>query len=126
MPPPPVTLLLARKLKLLADSKNSKLSSEAGEILKEHARYIELMQLRVDGLEAGIVGRDRQISKHIQSTFIGLQLLQIKTVFKVLPYALPMYGGYRGLIKRIWRAYKDEGIEGIKRRYFVWCTGFHN
>ena len=58
----PVALLLARKLKLLADPQNNRLSTEVSDILKAHARYIGLMQLRVGGLEAGIVERDGQIA----------------------------------------------------------------
>ncbi|MGZ3940028.1 MAG: glycosyltransferase, partial [Flavisolibacter sp.] len=156
----PVTLLLARKLKFLADLQSAKLSLEVGEVLKEHARYIELMRLRVGGLETGIAERDglmhdkevhignlerqvaglsqalnereHQISKHIQDAaeirestswrltnpirFVGFNLLRIKIVFKALPYALSMCGGYRGLIKQVWGTYKNEGIGGIKRR----------
>ncbi len=65
----PVTLLLARKLKLLADSKNTKLHIEAPVILKQHADYIELMQQRISGLEITITDltqvvaeRDEQIT----------------------------------------------------------------
>lgn len=58
----PVAMLLARKLKLLADAHGTKFSFEVGEILMEHARYIELMQRRVSGLETGIVERDAQIA----------------------------------------------------------------
>lgn len=113
---PPVTLLLAHKLKLLADSQNSKFSFDAGEILREHARYIELMQLHVAGLEVRINKRYGQLTKHIQDTFIGFQFLRIAKVFKALHYTLLMCGGYRELIKHVWRSYKNEGIEGIKRR----------
>lgn len=184
----PVTLLLARKLKCLADSQSPQFGFETGGMLKEYARYIELMQRRVGGLEAGIVERDgfmhdkevhignlkshignlesqvadlsqvmhdkevhignlerqltelsqalieceHQITKHIQDAaevrqstswrltrpirFVGFKLLRIKMVFKALPYALSVCGGYRGLIKQVWSTYKDEGIDGIKRR----------
>ena len=53
----PVTFLLARKLKLLA-ALSTKLELEAGDILSEHARYVEFMQRRVRGLEAAISERD--------------------------------------------------------------------
>jgi glycosyltransferase involved in cell wall biosynthesis len=56
-----VTLLLARKLNLLADSQATKFSQEVGEILKEHARYIGVMQRRVGGLEVEMAERDGQI-----------------------------------------------------------------
>lgn len=59
----PVTILLARKLKLLADSHSTKFSFEVREILKEHARYIELMQRRVRGLETGMSERDHAIAE---------------------------------------------------------------
>lgn len=65
----PVTLLLARKLKLLADSQSSKFSSEAGEMLKEHARYIELMQLRVAGCERQIADLAKAV--HDKDVHIG-------------------------------------------------------
>lgn len=53
----PVTSVLARKLKLLATS-SAKLEFAARDILTEHARYIELMQQRVKGLEASVAERD--------------------------------------------------------------------
>ncbi len=144
----PVALLLARKLKLLVESHSAKFNFEAGEILKEHARYIELMQMRVKGLETGIVNRDGQIAErdgqiaerdgqisNLSKTiaeirdstswrltspvrFVGRQLLPIKIIFKALPYALSMCGGYRGLIKHVWSTYKNEGFNGIKLRVF--------
>jgi glycosyltransferase involved in cell wall biosynthesis len=51
-----VTLLLARKLKLLATS-NIKLECTASDILMEFARYIEFAQQRVGGLESFISER---------------------------------------------------------------------
>jgi len=57
----PVTYLLARKLRLLAELRSPKFGFESGEILKEHARYIELMQQRVKGLEVAVAERDGQI-----------------------------------------------------------------
>jgi hypothetical protein len=54
----PVSLLLARKLKLLADSRSTKSEFATRDILREHARYIELMQQRVTGLEASIAECD--------------------------------------------------------------------
>jgi len=53
----PVTLLLARKLLWLAASSKT-LAFEPSDILQEHARFIELMQQRVTGLEASIAERD--------------------------------------------------------------------
>ena len=53
----PLTLLLARKLKLLAAS-SIKLDLAAGDILMEHARCLEYMQRRVDGLETVIAKGD--------------------------------------------------------------------
>ena len=55
-PNTPITLLLARKLKLLATS-NIKLECTASDILMEFARYIEFAQQRVDGLESFISER---------------------------------------------------------------------
>lgn len=141
----PVTLLLAHKLKLLADSHGTKYGFEVGELLMEHAKYIELMQLRVAGLEVGIADRDEligdrdgQIARLNQAVaeihrstswrltsairFAGRYLLRVKLVLKALPYAWSMCGGTRGLIKHVWRTYKDEGINGIKRRVIFSAT----
>ena len=48
-----VTQLLARKLRLLA-SANANLGISAGDMLREHSRYIEFLQRRVAGLESVI------------------------------------------------------------------------
>jgi glycosyltransferase involved in cell wall biosynthesis len=53
----PIALMLARKLKLMAAS-SAKMEFTAGDILTEHARYVEFMQRRVSGLEAAIAERD--------------------------------------------------------------------
>jgi glycosyltransferase involved in cell wall biosynthesis/peptidoglycan hydrolase CwlO-like protein len=58
----PITLRLASKLRLLAASGNKKLHHEAREILKEYARYIEIMSQRVMGLETSIANRDGQLA----------------------------------------------------------------
>ena len=58
----PVALLLARKLRFLADLSGTKFRADAGEMLREHARYIELMQERVNGLDVSVAERDRQIA----------------------------------------------------------------
>jgi glycosyltransferase involved in cell wall biosynthesis len=78
----PVTLLLARKLKLLADSQSTKFGFEAGEILKEHARYIEAMQLRVGGLETGIAERDGLV--HDKEVHIGNLETQVARLSQVV------------------------------------------
>jgi len=57
----PITSLLARRLRLLVESRSAKFGFKTGEILKEHARYIELMQQRVKGLEVAVAERDGQI-----------------------------------------------------------------
>ncbi len=57
----PVACLLARRLRLLAESRSAKFGFETGAILKEHARYIELMQQRVKGLGLAMAERDGQI-----------------------------------------------------------------
>lgn len=58
-----VTLQLARKLSLMADLRGTQFGFEAGDLLRGHARYIELMQQRVKGLDAGVAGRDGQIAE---------------------------------------------------------------
>jgi len=46
---------------LLAESRGVKFGFKTGEIPKEHARYIELMQQRVKGLGVAVAERDGQI-----------------------------------------------------------------
>ena len=65
----PVTSLLARKLRLLAAS-SAKLEIAARDILSEHARYIEIIQQRVGGLEAAVSERG--------STEWNAQILSLK------------------------------------------------
>jgi glycosyltransferase involved in cell wall biosynthesis len=55
----PVPLLLARKLKHLG-ARNG-ISAEA-KMLREHARYIELAQHRISGLEASLAEREQEIA----------------------------------------------------------------
>lgn len=47
---------------------------------------------------------------------VGRQLLRIKITAKALVYAASMCGGYGGLLQHAWRAYRDEGFTGIRRR----------
>lgn len=89
-------------------------------------------EVHIGNLDRALREREEQISNLIQAAaeirgstswrltspvrFIGRQLLRIKIVLKALSYALPMCGGYRGLIKHVGSTYKNEGIDGIKRR----------
>lgn len=50
----PVTLRLVCKLRVLANLDDSKSERLTRDLLREHARYIEFMQQRVNGLEKGI------------------------------------------------------------------------
>jgi len=63
----PIKSLVARKLRLLADVRSTQSGFDAGEMLREHARYIELMQQRVRGLETAMAERDRQIASRNQA-----------------------------------------------------------
>jgi glycosyltransferase involved in cell wall biosynthesis len=58
-PNEPVLLMMARKLKLLAERKGPCAESD---LLKEHARQIGLMQHRVEGLEASLTKADQEIA----------------------------------------------------------------
>jgi glycosyltransferase involved in cell wall biosynthesis len=89
-------------------------------------------EVHIGNLDRALREREEQISAHIKAAaeirgstswrlrspvrFVGYQLLRIKIALKALSYALPMCGGYRGLIKHVWRTYKNEGIKGVKRR----------
>jgi glycosyltransferase involved in cell wall biosynthesis len=54
----PVRLVLARRLRAMADSRGRLSRIDGGEMLREHARYIEFTQQRLTGLEAGIINRN--------------------------------------------------------------------
>jgi glycosyltransferase involved in cell wall biosynthesis len=58
----PVQLLLARKLRLLADVYDTRDGLEAGAMLSEYARCIEAMEQRMRGLDATLAERDREIA----------------------------------------------------------------
>lgn len=89
-------------------------------------------EVHIGNLDRALKEREEQISNFIQAAaeirgstswrltspirFVGFQLLRIKIVLKASPYALSMCGGYRGLVRHAWRTYKNEGINGIKRR----------
>lgn len=70
-PEEPITLLLARKLKLLA---GRRLATE-GDLLKEHARYAELMQHRIAGLDSALRHRDGEIAR-LRQTLAESQTIQ--------------------------------------------------
>jgi len=56
-----VTVRIPWYFRLLAESRGVKFGFKTGEILKEHARYIELMQQRVKELGVAVAERDGQI-----------------------------------------------------------------
>jgi len=58
----PVAFTLARKLKSLGELHGMELGLDAGGLLRQHARRLELMQRRVIALERGIGERDSQIT----------------------------------------------------------------
>jgi hypothetical protein len=67
----PVALRLSRKLKLLAERKGP--GAEA-DMLKEHSRYMELMQHRVAGLETSLAQRDQEIATLAQPRSEALRI----------------------------------------------------
>ncbi|HXV83856.1 MAG TPA: hypothetical protein VEG60_28710, partial [Candidatus Binatia bacterium] len=58
----PVALLLSRKLRLLVDRERTKFVNSEADIIREYARYIELMQARVVGLETSLAEHAREIA----------------------------------------------------------------
>lgn len=134
----PIESLVARKLRLLADSPGANSGVEAGELLKEHARYIESMQRRVKGLEAGVVGRDgqiaglrelaaehdRQIERLLSSTswkvsapvrWVGYRIQRVR---KLAAYLAPLWGDARKIpstVKRMHGAWSRGGMPAVKR-----------
>jgi len=63
----PIQLLVARKLRLMADMCDTKMIFEKSPMMREYARHIELMEQRVRNLEAEVAKRDVQIEKIISS-----------------------------------------------------------
>jgi glycosyltransferase involved in cell wall biosynthesis/uncharacterized coiled-coil protein SlyX len=61
-PNTPVPLLLSRKLRLLVDCDGTKFVAPGAEIIREYARYIELMQQRLTGLETSLAEEAREIA----------------------------------------------------------------
>ena len=88
--------------------------------------------VHIDNLDRALRKCEEQISNYIKAAadirgstswrltspirLVGRQLLRIKIILTALSYALPICGGYRGLIKHTWRTYKNQGINGVKRR----------
>ena len=64
----PVTLLLATKLNLLADLQSVKYSNEEVKMLRCYASQIELMQLRVSGLEVACVTEREEHNARLSQT----------------------------------------------------------
>jgi glycosyltransferase involved in cell wall biosynthesis len=58
----PVKLLLARRLRLLADVYDTRDGLETGALLREYARCIETMEQRMRGVDATLAERDREIA----------------------------------------------------------------
>jgi glycosyltransferase involved in cell wall biosynthesis len=118
----PVTYLLARKLRLLADLRSAKLGFETGEILKEHARYIELMQQRVKGLEVALAEPDKVIRQKLPSNswHITRPLRRVKSFFTtqndVVLVALRRSGGIKPALRKAVSVLKREGWNGLKLR----------
>jgi hypothetical protein len=61
-PNTPGPLLLAKKLRLLSDSNGTKFSGLGPGIIREYARYIELTQARVTGLDTSLAEQAREIA----------------------------------------------------------------
>jgi glycosyltransferase involved in cell wall biosynthesis len=112
-------------------SLNQIVAERDGEIARLNQTVVE-RDGQIAGLNQVVAERDGQIASLNQAVaeihestcwrlttpvrFVGRQLLRIKIIFKALPYARIMCGGYHGLLKHVWRGYKDEGMNGIKRR----------
>ena len=106
------------------DADRDKQITNVSMALAERDRQISNLNHALAEREQQIINLNHALSEIHRSTswrltrpvrFVGHQLLRIKIAFKALPYALSMWGGYRGLIKHVWYTYKDEGFNGIKR-----------
>jgi hypothetical protein len=67
-----VSLLLAKKLRLLADSDGENFAGPGTGIIREHARYMELVQQRLTGLDTSLAEHARQIAT-LNQTIIDLR-----------------------------------------------------
>lgn len=128
----PVPLLLARKLRLLAELREKESGAGVGPMLREHARYIELMQRRIVGLDIAVAERDRQIARLTQSVsehstkIVALhRIKRVLRLAKLIRPAVKRYGGVRNTIKKAYRLYRHTGLEGIKRGFRIVATSSH-
>ena len=92
---------------------------------KEPERECEQQQAHLNQLEhqlalarSDIVALRTSTSWRLASPvrLVGRQLLRVKITVKALAYAASICGGYTGLFQHAWRAYRDEGFKGIRRR----------
>ncbi|MFA7238508.1 MAG: glycosyltransferase [Sulfuricellaceae bacterium] len=80
-------------------------------VLSEHEKQINELIRGAAEIRGSISWR---LTRPIR--YVGRQLLRIKIVRQALQNSLPKRRGYRGLMKHVWRTYKNEGIDGVKRR----------
>jgi len=128
-PNEPVSLRLARKLRLLADLGKRQSECSTGDLFIEHARYIELMHQRVkgleQGLEQGIEGATATLRRAIAEREKEIQTLLASTSWRVtqplrIARAFLTTAGSRAvsLFKKAMREGKaaDESVKAVFRR----------
>ena len=126
-----VPLLLSRKLRLLAELRGEEGGFEVGDILREHARYIELMQRRLRGLAEAVTEHHGQIAALHNSTSwritgpLRIVIHKIKQARRVAALAMPTIqcgGGLKSILKKAIQLYRREGWAGIKRGFRIVAT----
>jgi glycosyltransferase involved in cell wall biosynthesis len=125
-PDEPVPLRLVRKLRLLADRGNRQSESSPGDLMREHACYMELMHQRVKGLEQGIDGATATLRRAIAEREKEIQTLLASTSWRLtqplrtVRAFLTTAGGSRAvsLFKNAMRVGKaaDESVKAVFRR----------
>ncbi len=119
-PGSPVTLLLARKLRLLADSCGPQCGFEVAEMVMTHEKYMEHLHQRVKGLEMSIEERDA-----LAASLLNSLSWKITRPLRVMPHlvrTIKRGGGLKNTFKKAVRLCRREGLAGIRRCFKVITT----
>ncbi len=107
----PVTLVLARKLRLMSDLCKPQCDFKVSEMVWIHGEYMEHLHQRVRGLESRIEERDALVA--VASSLLWRKM---KRLLPLLAGTINRCGGLTRTFKRAMRLYRREGLAGIRRR----------
>ena len=116
----PVTLLLARKLRLLADLCGSHCGFEVVEMVRTHEKYMEQLHQRVKGLETSIEERDALVASLLNS--LSWKITRPLRVMSSLVRTIKRGGGLKNTFKKAIRLCRREGLAGIRRCFKIIAT----